>query len=111
MHGRLPLILFIAATAALSQTRELGFMLGRISGPSRSTIDGANNQAPRFTHRGAFDYAGGADFPVKRWIGGRIEVRDFITGSPSFNVPTASGVQHNVVFSYGILLFFGRTAD
>ena len=71
------------------------------------TIDGAGNQAPRFTHRGAFDYGGGVDFPVKRWIGGRVEVRDFLTGSPSFNVP-AGGGQHNVVFSYGFVLLFGR---
>jgi hypothetical protein len=54
-------------------------------------IDGAGNQASRFTHRGAFDYGGGADFPVKRWIGGRVEVRDFFTGSPAFNVPLARG--------------------
>ncbi len=70
-------------------------------------IDGAANPAPRFTHRGAFQYGAGADFPIKRWIGARVEVRDFYTGNPSFNVPTSGKGQHNLVFSGGFVLYFG----
>jgi opacity protein-like surface antigen len=72
-------------------------------------LDGAPNEAPRFTHRSAFQYGGGADFPVRRWIGGRLEIRDFYTGNPSFNVPARSSGQHNVVISGGFVLFFGRS--
>lgn len=72
-------------------------------------VDGASNKAPRFTHRGALQYGGGADFPVKRWIGGRLELRDFYTGNPSFNVPVSNGGQHNIVVSAGLVLLFGRT--
>jgi hypothetical protein len=70
-------------------------------------IDGASNQAPRFTHRGAVMFGGGADFPLWRWIGGRVEVRDFYTGNPSLNVPLRSSGQHNVVIGGGFALTFG----
>ena len=70
-------------------------------------IDGASNPAPRFTHRGAVVFGGGADFPLWRWIGGRIEVRDFYTGNPSLNTALRSG-QHNVVVGGGFLLRLGR---
>ena len=41
-------------------------------------IDGASNEAPRFTHRGAFTYGGGVNVPVWRFVGLRLEARDFI---------------------------------
>jgi hypothetical protein len=69
-------------------------------------IDGASNPAPRFTHRGAVMFGGGADFPLWRWIGGRLEMRDFYTGNPSLNTALRSG-QHNVVVGGGLLLRFG----
>lgn len=72
-------------------------------------IDGASNEAPRFTHRAAFQFGGGADFPVRRWIGARFDVRNFYTGNPSFNTPVRSNGQHNVVVSGGFVLFFGST--
>jgi opacity protein-like surface antigen len=69
-------------------------------------IDGASNDAPRFTHRGALMFGGGIDVPVWRWIGGRFEVRDFYTGNPSYNAAVQGG-QHNVVIGGGFVLFFG----
>ncbi len=52
---------------------------------STATIRGGPNPAPRFTHRGAFDFGGGVDAPLWRFIGLRAEIRDFYTGNPSFN--------------------------
>jgi opacity protein-like surface antigen len=71
-------------------------------------LDGAANQAPRFTHRGALMLGGGADVPIWRWFGGRVEIRDFYSGNPSLNTPLRGSGQHNAVFSGGFVLFFGR---
>jgi hypothetical protein len=73
--------------------------------------DGASNQAPRFTHRGALMFGGGADVPVWRWLGARFEARDFYTGNPSFNVPVIGGGQHNVVLGGGFVLLLGRAHE
>jgi len=70
-------------------------------------IDGAPNPAPRFTHRGALMFGGGGDFPLWRWLGGRLEVRDFYSGNPSLNTPLNGSGQHNVVFSGGLVIRFG----
>jgi hypothetical protein len=73
---------------------------------SHFRIDGEPNPAPRFTHRGAVGFGGGVDFKVWRFVGGRVEVRDFYSGNPSFNVPLSGG-QHNLVAGGGIVLKFG----
>jgi hypothetical protein len=73
---------------------------------SHFTIYATPNPAPRFIHRGAFVFGGGADAPVWRWVGLRGEVRDFYTGNPAFNAPVAGG-QHNVVVGGGLVLSFG----
>jgi hypothetical protein len=70
-------------------------------------IDGADNQAPRFTHRGAFTFGGGVNVPIWRFLGARFEARDFYTGNPSFNAAVSSSGQHNVVIGGGILLSWG----
>jgi opacity protein-like surface antigen len=72
-------------------------------------IDGMDNQAPRFTHRGAVMFGGGADFPLWRWIQGRVEIRDFYTGNPSLNAPVQGGGQHNVIAGAGLVLKFGQS--
>ncbi len=68
-------------------------------------IDGRSNAAPRFTHRGVFDFGGGLDVKVWRFVSLRSEIRDFYSGSPSFNTPTSGG-QHNVVAGGGFALRF-----
>ncbi len=68
-------------------------------------INGQANPAPRFTHRGVLDFGGGVDFRVWRWLGARWEIRDFYTGSPSYNAAVSSG-QHNVVVGGGFTLNF-----
>ena len=74
---------------------------------SLNQLDGRPNPAPRFTHRGAFAFGGGADFRLWRFISGRWEVRDFYTGNPSFNTPVSGGGQHNLVASGGLVLHLG----
>ncbi len=70
-------------------------------------IDGRPNTAPRYLHRGAFDFGGGVDTRLWRWIGLRGEIRDFYTGSPAYNVPNVGGGQHNVVAGGGFVLKWG----
>ena len=74
---------------------------------SHLRIDDAPNAAPRFTHRGALMFGGGIDMPVWRWLGFRLEARDFYTGNPSFNAIVNSSGQHNVVLGGGFVLSFG----
>ena len=68
--------------------------------------DGLANQAPRFTHRGVLAFGGGADVPLWRWIGARLEVRDFYSGNPSFNTKVIGSGQHNIVAGGGFVLHF-----
>jgi len=76
---------------------------------SHFTVSNMPNAAPRFTHRGTFLFGGGVDAPLWRWIGLRLEVRDFHSGNPRFNATGLSGGQHNVVAGGGIVLRFGQT--
>src|SRR5215469_9458314 len=64
---------------------------------STTTLEGRPNAAPRTVNHGVFDYGGGVDFKFWRFVGLRAEIRDFYTGSPSYNAPALSGGQHNVV--------------
>lgn len=73
---------------------------------SHFQLNGTDNPAPRFIHRGAFQFGGGADFKLWRWIGLRAEVRDFYTGSPALNFPVSGG-QHNIVAGGGFVLKWG----
>ena len=74
---------------------------------STTTLAGNRNPAPRTINHGAFDYGGGVDFKFWRFVGLRAEIRDFYTGSPSYNAPALSGGQHNVVAGGGLVLKFG----
>ncbi len=62
------------------------------------------NPAPRELARGAFNFGGGADLRIWRSISLRGEFRDFITGSPNYNLASIRGSQHNPVISGGIAL-------
>ena len=71
--------------------------------------DGTHN-VTRGTSTGTLQFGGGIDVrtPIKVLfpIGLRVEVRDFYSGKPTYNVRTDSTLQHNVVFSGGLLLTF-----
>ena len=63
------------------------------------------------TNTGALEFGGGIDTsPVRRvWkipIGFRLEVRDFYTGQPNYNLPVSGNLQHNIVFTGGLLVGF-----
>jgi len=63
------------------------------------------------TNTGALELGGGVDAaPVARvWkipIGFRLEIRDFNTGQPNYNLPLSGNLQHNVVFTGGLLVGF-----
>jgi len=64
------------------------------------------NDTNKFLNRGVFDYGGGLDFRLFRFIGLRAEVRDFLSGNPGLNVALNSSTQHNVVASGGVVLRF-----
>lgn len=64
------------------------------------------NTTDKFLNRGVFDYGGGLDYRLFRFIGLRGEVRDFFSGNPNLNVVLRSSTQHNVVTSGGIILRF-----
>jgi hypothetical protein len=61
-------------------------------------------------NRAAIDYGGGLDYRVWRskhysWsLNLRGQVRDFVSGNPSFNAPLTSSVQHNIVASGGVVV-------
>jgi hypothetical protein len=75
---------------------------------SKLRVDGQPNNAGRFLHRGAFQFGGGADTRLWRFVGLRFEVRDFYTGNPGFNVPVRGSAQHNLVIGAGFVLRFGE---
>jgi opacity protein-like surface antigen len=74
---------------------------------STTTLGGGPNPVARHIARGALMYGGGIDFPVRKWMGVRGEVRDFYTGVPGYTL-NATGRQHNVVSSIGFVLRFGE---
>jgi hypothetical protein len=71
---------------------------------STLTLGGAANRAPRTVNHGAFDYGGGFDVKLWRFVGLRSEIRDFYTSSPSYNTGQIHGGQHNVVAGGGLVL-------
>ncbi|MBI3680203.1 MAG: hypothetical protein HY235_07375 [Acidobacteria bacterium] len=73
---------------------------------SAMTISGQPNPAPRHIHRGVVDLGGGVDAVVLRWLGVRLEVRDFYSGKPSLNVSTSGSGLHNIVVGGGFVLRF-----
>lgn len=73
---------------------------------STTSLDGRLNDAPRTLSRAAFNFGGGLDIPIWRFVSLRAEVRDFISGNPAFNVPVRGSIQHNVLVAGGFSLRF-----
>ena len=69
-------------------------------------LSNGQNDTDKFLNRGVFDYGGGLDFRLIRFIGLRAEVRDFLSGNPGLNVKLNSSTQHNIVASGGVILRF-----
>jgi len=71
---------------------------------STKLLNGSPNPVGRELLRGAFDFGGGVDIPVWRFVAMRGEVRDFYTGSPNYNLPAIHGGQNNVVAGGGFVI-------
>jgi hypothetical protein len=69
-------------------------------------LSNGQNETDKFLNRGVFDYGGGLDFRLFRFIGLRAEVRDFLSGNPNLSAKLNSSTQHNVVASGGLILRF-----
>jgi len=69
-------------------------------------LSNGQNMTNKLLNRGVFDYGGGLDYRLFRFIGLRGEVRDFFSGNPNLNVALNSSTEHNVVASGGITLRF-----
>jgi hypothetical protein len=60
----------------------------------------------KFLNRGVFDFGGGVDYRLFRFLGLRAEVRDLVSGNPNLNVALSSSTQHNVISSGEITVRF-----
>ena len=77
-------------------------------------LEKAPAAAPSFkpgTNTGTFVFGGGVDtrtviHVLKIPIGFRIEVRDFYSGLPNYNVNVGGGLQNNLAFTGGLLIKF-----
>ncbi len=74
---------------------------------STTRRDGRPNEAPRTNSTAAFQFGGGVDVRLWRWIGLRLEARDFITGRPAYNV-AVPGRQHSVMIGGGFVISIPR---
>ncbi len=79
---------------------------GYASYEQSATLSNGQTTTNRFLNRGVFDFGGGLDYRLFRFIGLRAEVRDFYSGNPNLNVRPNSSGQHNVVSSGGIIFRF-----
>jgi opacity protein-like surface antigen len=80
-----------------------GVGLGRFS-QSGTNINGSPNTGDRSNTSFVFNYGGGVDLNVLGPISVRGEVRDFMTGAPSFSTPFLNDRQHNVYVGAGIVV-------
>jgi hypothetical protein len=76
-----------------------------------SSVPPAATTFERGRNTGTFEFGGGVDthgvFHVfKIPIGFRLEVRDFYSGLPNYNVKVTGNLQNNVAFSAGLLIRF-----
>jgi hypothetical protein len=67
-------------------------------------IDNRPNTGNTGTNTGAFNFGGGIELRVLKFLAVRGEGRDFFTGAPNFNFPVSGDWQHNVIVSGGIVL-------
>jgi opacity protein-like surface antigen len=82
-----------------------GIGLGRFS-DSNTNINGTPNTGDRTRTNFVFNFGGGVDLNVLGPLSVRGEVRDFMTGNPSFSEPFLNDRQHNLYVGVGIVLKF-----
>lgn len=74
---------------------------------SNLQIDGQRNPASRDVTHAAFTYGGGVDIPVWGSFALRGQIKDYYSGSPSYNIPVSGG-QHNLLVGAAIVYRWGR---
>jgi hypothetical protein len=79
-----------------------GVGLNRFSGPSNAPAVLAGLVSADNGNQFAWNYGGGADVVLQRNFALRLELRDYMTGQPSF----ITGISHNIVPSAGIVFRF-----
>lgn len=73
---------------------------------SGTLLGGQPNSASRSATKLVYDVGGGVDLRVIPFVALRGEVRDLVSGNPSFAVPVSGERQHNVLFAGGVVLRF-----
>ena len=106
-YNRVDLISFNYVRYLWAKTRVQPFVTGgvgvnRFSGPSNASavVSGYVNADNGWQF--AWNFGGGADLVLQRHFALRLELRDYITGQPSF----ITGTSHNIVPSAGIVFRF-----
>src|ERR1700758_620851 len=66
-------------------------------------LSNGQNTTNKFLNRGVFEYGGGLDYRLFRFIGFGGEGRGFFSGNPNLHAALSSSSQHNVVASGGII--------
>jgi len=77
----------------------LGLGTNRFSGPSSASAVHLGLVSADNGWQFAWNYGGGADLVLQRHFALRLELRDYVTGQPSF----ITGTSHNIVPSVGIV--------
>ncbi len=91
--------------SVLSPYIAAGAGYARFTG-SELRLNGQANPGRQSVSTGAFNYGGGIEVRVFKYLALRGEVRDFITGNPSFNAPVSGGIQHNILPAGGFVVRF-----
>jgi hypothetical protein len=71
---------------------------------SKLKADKSPNPNQLDTNTGAFHVGGGVDVRGLGWLGFRGELRDVITGSRKFSIPTPGPTVHNIAASAGLVV-------
>jgi hypothetical protein len=103
-YNRVNLISFNYVRYLWTRTRvqpfaTAGLGTNRFSGPTSASAVLSGWVKADNGYQFAWNYGGGADLVLRRHLALRLELRDYVTGQPSF----ITGTSHNVVPSAGIV--------
>ncbi len=80
----------------------IGLGTNRFSGSSSTSTLASHLVSPDNGYQFAWNYGGGVDVVLQRHFALRLELRDYVTGQPSF----ITGTSHNIVPSAGVVFRF-----
>ncbi len=93
---------YLWARTPVEPFATVGLGTNRFSGPPSATAIRSGLVSGDNGWQLAWNYGGGVDFMLQRHLALRLELRDYVTGQPSF----ISGTSHNVVPSAGVVFRF-----